>query len=346
MMALKDLQRLTPSFRWSEYLTATGAPSVKKLNVTEPAFFTALGKQLGGGVSLDDWKTYLRWHLVRARAPYLSSPFVQASFDFYRAYLRGVKEMQPRWKRCVSWVDQDLGEALGQVFVEKTFPSEVKGQTLTMVHEIERAMEERIRELPWMSASTKKKALKKLSTVRNKIGYPDRWRDYSALEIRRGDFYGNVARASVFETKRQLAKIGKPVDRDEWGMTPPTVNAYYNAAMNDINFPAGVLLPPLYDPRLDDAPNYGNTGGTIGHELTHGFDDEGRQYDDRGISRLDEVRRPRSSRSRRASWTSTPTRSSTTSRSTASSPWARTSPTSAERSSRGSPGRTRSGGRT
>ncbi len=204
------------------------------------------------------------------------------NFDFFSAYLRGVKEMRPRWKRCVGWVDRDLGEALGQVFVEKAFSPEIKKQTLDMVTRIEAAMDTRVKALDWMSEATKKQALAKLSTMRNKIGYPDRWRDYSALTIRPGDLMGNVDRSSEFEARRQLAKIGKPVDRTEWGMTPPTVNAYYNASMNDINFPAGVLLPPLFDTKLDDAPNYGNTGATIGHELTHGFDDEGRQFDAKG----------------------------------------------------------------
>ncbi len=207
---------------------------------------------------------------------------MKVDFDFYRAYLRGVKEMQPRWKRCVSWTDRDLGEALGQVFVEKTFPPEIKDRTLEMVRRIESAMEARIRGLGWMTEPTRKQAISKLVYVRNKIGYPDTWRDYGKLEVRRGDLAGNAARSAEFEFRRQLTKIGKPVDRNEWEMTPPTVNAYYNPSMNDINFPAGVLLPPLFDPRLDDAPNYGNTGGTIGHELIHGFDDEGRQFDAKG----------------------------------------------------------------
>jgi putative endopeptidase len=179
-------------------------------------------------------------------------------------------------------VDRDLGEALGQVFAAKTFSPETKARTVEMTKYVEEAMADEVRELPWMSGETKKRALEKLGTIVNKVGYPDAWRDYSALDVVRGDFLGNVSRATVFESRRQLAKIGKPVDRGEWGMTPPTVNAYYNAQMNDINFPAGVLQPPLYDPKLDDAPNYGNTGSTIGHELTHGFDDEGRQFDARG----------------------------------------------------------------
>ena len=280
-MKIADLDKLTPSFRWEDYLAASGAPAVTDLIVTEPAFFKTLGKRLGK-TTLADWKIYLRWHLVRDRAPYLSSKFAQADFNFYRGYLRGVKQMLPRWKRCVGWVDRDLGEALGQVFVEKTFPPDVKARTLDMVERIEKAMQARLNELPWMTAATKTQALAKLAGVKNKIGYPDKWRDYGALEIRTGDFLGNVARAAVFETNREFAKIGKPVDRTEWGMTPPTVNAYYSSSMNDINFPAGVLIPPLFDPKLDDAPNYGDTGGTIGHELIHGFDDEGRKFDAKG----------------------------------------------------------------
>ena len=193
-----------------------------------------------------------------------------------------MKELPPRWKRCVRLVDQNLGEALGQVFVAKTFTGDVKGQALAMVKEIEKAMDADLRQLPWMGDATRKKALEKLHAMVNKIGYPDKWRDYSALRIEPDDFAGNVERAIEFESRRQLAKIGKPVDRKEWFMTPPTVDAYYNPQTNDMNFPAGVLQPPLFDPKMDDAPNYGNTGGTIGHELTHGFDDEGRQFDAKG----------------------------------------------------------------
>lgn len=280
-MPVAKLQALTPSFQWKDYLDGLGIGSASELNVTEPKFYEAVESELKKE-SLDDMKSYLRWHVVRGRAPYLSSKFVKADFDFYRGYLRGVKEMQPRWKRCVSWVDRDVGEALGQVFVEKTFSADVKSMTVDMVQRIEKAMVARIEGLDWMSAATKKQALAKLKSMRNKIGYPDKWRDYSSLEIRRGDFIGNLDRASAFESRRQLSKIGKPIDRSEWGMTPPTVNAYYNPMMNDMNFPAGVLLPPLYDPKLDSAPNYGDTGGTIGHELVHGFDDEGRQFDAKG----------------------------------------------------------------
>jgi putative endopeptidase len=276
-----QLRALTPGFDWDAYFHQQGLDTVKVTNVTEPEFYKALD-HLIASESLDAWKTYLRWHVVHARAPYLSKRFVEANFDFYRHTLRGVDQDQPRWKKCVQWVDRDLGEALGQVFVARTFSPETKAKTVQMTKLVEQAMADEIHALPWMSETTKQAALEKLGKVVNKVGYPDVWRDYSALAISRDDFLGNVTRSTVFESKRQLAKIGKPVDRDEWGMTPPTVNAYYNPQMNDINFPAGVLQPPLYDPRMDDAPNYGNTGSTIGHELTHGFDDEGRQFDAQG----------------------------------------------------------------
>jgi putative endopeptidase len=277
----KQLPALTPMFHWGDYLAASGIASVSEFNVTEPEFYKQLNKQLESR-SLADWKTYLRWHLVDSKASYLSTPFVLAHFEFYSKYLRGVKELKPRWKRCVQYVDRDLGEALGQVFVEKTFGPDTKVATLVMTKKIQKAMEDDIGQITWMGEATKKQALEKLHGMINKIGYPDKWRDYGAVEVIRSDFIGNADRADVFESKRQLAKIGKPVDRGEWQMTPPTVNAYYDPQMNDINFPAGVLQPPLFDPKMDAAPNYGNTGGTIGHELTHGFDDEGRQFDAKG----------------------------------------------------------------
>ena len=280
-LAFADLQKRTPRFKWSDYLSAAGIPGVTELNVQHIPFFEALNAELQGR-SLDDWKTYLRWHLIHTNAPFLSGPFVDEHFDFFSRTLRGVEQNQPRWKRCVRYVDADLGEALGQVYVAKVFSPELKQRALTMTRQIEQAMEADIKSLNWMSEATKRQALNKLHSIVNKIGYPDKWRDYSAVKIARNEFLGNVERATVFESRRQLAKIGKPLDRGEWGMTPPTVNAYYNAQMNDINFPAGVLQPPLYDPKMDDAPNYGNTGGTIGHELTHGFDDEGRQFDAEG----------------------------------------------------------------
>jgi endothelin-converting enzyme/putative endopeptidase len=275
------LQALTPHFDWNVYLKTIGLPNVQVFNVTEPDFYKEVNNLIDT-VSLDDWKTYLRWHVVHANAPYLSSKFVNENFNFYGKTLHGAQQLRPRWKRCVSLVDEQLGEALGQEFVRRAFSPDMKKSTLEMTQYIEAAMRQDIQQLSWMSPETKKHALEKLDTIVNKIGYPNKWRDYSSVQVKPDDFLGNEIRATVFESKRQLAKIGKPVDRDEWGMTPPTVNAYYNPQMNDINFPAGVLEPPLYDPKMDDAPNYGNTGSTIGHELTHGFDDQGRQFDAKG----------------------------------------------------------------
>ncbi len=280
-MPTSQVQALTKSFGWDPYMAAVQAKDIQVVNVTEPAFLKEVETLLTSR-SLDDWKTYLRWHVVHTAAAHLSSPFVSANFEFYSKTLRGLEQQPPRWKRCVQRVDQELGEALGQVFVQKTFGPDTKARALVMTKQVEAAMESEIKQLPWMQEATKTRALEKLHTVVNKIGYPDKWRDYSSVKILRDDFFGNVERATLFEAHRELAKIGKPVDRTEWGMTPPTVNAYYDAQMNDINFPAGVLQPPLYDTKMDDAPNYGNTGATIGHELTHGFDDEGRQFDAKG----------------------------------------------------------------
>jgi putative endopeptidase len=280
-LTLAQLKTLTPSLDWDRYLATAGTTGIATVNVTEPEFYKEVERRLTSQ-SLANWKAYLRWHVAHSKAAYLSSRFVNENFAFYGKTLRGVDELQPRWKRCVQHVDRDLGEALGQVFVEKTFGPAVKAKAVEMTKQIEKAMEDEIRGLPWMGAETKQQALTKLHSMVNKIGYPDKWRDYSSLRVERGDFLGNVNRAAVFEARRDLAKIGKPVDRGEWQMTPPTVNAYYDGQMNDINFPAGVLQPPLFDFKMDDAPNFGNTGATIGHELTHGFDDEGRQFDARG----------------------------------------------------------------
>jgi len=277
----KGLQALTPGFDWKLYLTAIGEPRLNNFNVTEPQYF----KEVSNLVQGDDvaaMQTYLRWQVARNMAPALSANFDQAHFDFFSKTLRGVEQQPPRWKRCVGLVDQQLGEALGQEFVSRAFSPALKAKSLHMTRQVEDAMAKDIDSLDWMSADTKKRAQQKLKAIVNKIGYPDQWRDYSAYVVKPGDFAGNVVRGNQFEVKRQLAKIGKPLDRKEWGMTPPTVNAYFNPQMNDINFPAGVLQPPLFDPKMDDAPNYGNTGGTIGHELTHAFDDEGRQFDANG----------------------------------------------------------------
>ncbi len=280
-MDLAALGKLAPNFDWQAYYRELQYPKIEILNVAAPGFFKELNAELGHE-SVDNWKTYLRFHVADSASPYLSSAFVQESFDFYRKYLRGAKEMQPRWKRCVQYTDLNLGEALGQAYVRKVFSPELKASTLQMVMNIEDAMEHRIRQLDWMSPETKEQALTKLHGIRNKIGYPDKWRDYSSVKIAPDNFLANVQHAIEFERRRDIAKIGKPVDHGEWEITPPTVDAYYDPQMNDINFPAGVLQPPLYDAKLDDAPNYGDTGGTIGHELTHGFDDEGSQFDAKG----------------------------------------------------------------
>lgn len=277
----KGLQALTPGFKWQDYLQASGLNGLNTFNVSEPRFMKEVQKQINGN-SLDDLKTYLRWHVAHNGASQLSSAFVNENFAFFAKTLRGVPQLKPRWKRCVGLVDVQLGEALGQEFVKRSFSPELKAKTLKMTLQIQEAMKKDIESLDWMSPQTKVRAQEKLAAMVNKIGYPDNWRDYSAYEVKRDDFAGNVQRGTQFESRRQLAKIGKPLDRGEWGMTPPTVNAYFNGQMNDINFPAGVLQPPLFDDKMDSAPNYGNTGGTIGHEITHAFDDEGRQFDAKG----------------------------------------------------------------
>ena len=276
-----QLEKLVPSFDWPAFFSALGLPNVSSLNVEEPAFEKKLQTELNQ-VPLADWKTYLRWHVAHAYAPYLSKPFVDANFDFYLHTLRGVPTLKPRWKRCVAWTDDFLGEALGEEFVRRTFTDDTKQRAADMTKLIEDTMGEDLHDLAWMSDKTKAEALAKLHAVHNKIGFPDKWRDYGPVSIAPDDFVGDVTRAKTFESQRWMAKVGKPVDRNEWFMTPPTVDAYYDGQMNDINFPAGVLQPPLFDVKLDDAPNYGNTGSTIGHELTHGFDDEGRQFDAKG----------------------------------------------------------------
>jgi endothelin-converting enzyme/putative endopeptidase len=280
-MSRAELQALTPSFDWNVYLAGVGLPNAESLNVVVPGFFKALEAELKTE-PLENWKTYLRWHLAHSNARYLPAAFVNVDFEFSARTLAGQKELQPRWKRCVRYVDRDLGEALGQAYVEKTFGPEGKQRTLKMVEDIEAAMERDIKQLPWMSDATKQQALEKLHLIRNKIGYPDKWRDYSSVRIIRGDALGNVERSVTFQFQRQLGKIGKPIDHGEWLITPATVNAYYDPQMNDINFPAGILQPPFFDKKMDDAVNYGDAGGIIGHELTHGFDDEGRQFDGHG----------------------------------------------------------------
>ncbi|HKD04295.1 MAG TPA: M13 family metallopeptidase [Bryobacteraceae bacterium] len=277
---LSDLDSLAPSFDWSAYLKALSL-SIRDMNVGQPSFVKGLGGELSAG-SLADLKTYLTWRVLDRAAPLLSGPFVQESFDFNQKTLRGVKDQQVRWKRCVALVDRDLGEALGQEYVRRAFGGDAKERTLKMVGEIESEMAKDIQSISWMSDETKKQALAKLHAVANKIGYPDKWRDYSSVRIDRKDLLGNQERAAQFAFKRQIDKIGKPVDKMQWSMSPPTVNAYYNPPENNINFPAGILQPPFYFSSGDEAANYGAIGAVVGHELTHGFDDQGRQYDGEG----------------------------------------------------------------
>jgi putative endopeptidase len=281
METMEELAKQAPSIDWPLYFTVQGAPGVAKLNVAQPEFIKAVEAELTTE-EVPALRGYLRFHLLTAAAPYLAHPFEQANFDFYSKTLRGVPAMPPRWKTCTRGVDRNLGEALGQEFVRRTFSADTKAKTQLMTEQIETAMQHEIENLEWMSPATKAEALRKLHAIRNKIGYPEKWRDYSTLVVKPDDYFGNTMRSIQFEEARQWHKLGKPVDLNEWGMTPPTVNAYFNPQMNDINFPAGVLQPPLYDPKEDDAPNYGNTGATIGHELTHAFDDEGRQFDAKG----------------------------------------------------------------
>jgi len=280
-MTPAELQAMTPNFQWSQYFTGLGAPPIYALNVTEPDFFKAMGQVLGS-TPIDDIKAYMGWQLAHASAPVLPTKFVDENFRFYGAVLTGAKELRVRWKRCVQFTDSDLGEELGKAFVKETFGPQAKADTLKMVHELEASLEKDITELTWMTETTKKEALVKLHAVTEKIGYPDRWRDYSGLTIVRGDALGNSQRSNAFEFHRQLKKIGNPVDKSEWTMTPPTVNAYYNPLQNNINFPAGILQPPYYNAGSDASANFGGAGAVIGHELTHGFDDQGRQFDARG----------------------------------------------------------------
>jgi len=280
-MSRDEVKKLMPNFNLSQFFERAEAPAGDSANVMEPEFLKAVD-QIVASTSLADLKGYMRWHVVHAAAPILPAPFVDENFAFYGKTLTGATEQEPRWKRCVEATDNQLGEALGKAYVERTFGAESKARTLQMVKDIEAAMGRDIDAIDWMSAETKKAAQAKLAAVANKIGYPDRWRDYSSLRIVRGDAYGNAQRADVFEYRRQMAKIGKPVDKTEWGMTPPTVNAYYNPLENNINFPAGILQPPFFNKAADDAVNYGAAAAVVGHELTHGFDDQGRRFDPQG----------------------------------------------------------------
>ena len=281
IMTLAELSSLTPEFAWQDYLRTIRMGSFKTLDVMTPGFFTAMNAQIGGQ-SLDAWKSYLRWRALHDGSPWMSRAFVQEHFDFYNRELLGQQEIAPRWKRCSRETDDALGEAVGQDWVKKYFSPEKKENMDKLVAALEAALGKDIQGLPWMSDETKKHAEEKLALIRQKIGYPEHWRDYSTFEVKRDDLLGNVARGTVYEDRRNLDKLGKPVDETEWGMTPPTVNAYYSPPMNDINFPAGILQPPFYDFAKDPAVNFGGIGTVIGHEMTHGFDDQGSKYDGHG----------------------------------------------------------------
>jgi endothelin-converting enzyme/putative endopeptidase len=281
-MTVAQLAELEPAISWISFFRATGTPPVTDLNVANPDFFKGLDAVIQS-TDLETIKVYLRWQLINGiPGTALPSALDEESFSFYGHSLRGQPEQQARWKRCVQSTDRALGEALGEVYVKAYFPPESKAKTLQMVHDIEDAMDRNIGTLSWMSEATQVKARQKLRLIADKIAYPDHWRDYSALTVVRGDALGNTIRAIEFENHRQLAKIGKPVDRGEWDMSPPTINAYYSPSMNDINFPAGILQSPFFDPQATDAENYGHVGAIVGHELTHGFDDQGRQFDGNG----------------------------------------------------------------
>ncbi|HET6724939.1 MAG TPA: M13 family metallopeptidase [Gammaproteobacteria bacterium] len=277
---LDGLDKLTPDFSWHSYFVLAGVPQIESINVTNRKFFKALATLIKT-VPLDEWKTYLRWHLLDAAAPYLSKPFVKEDFAF-SAKLTGAQALHPRWQRVASAENRAIGFAVGRIFVEKYFPPESKERVRKILKNIEAALRDDIMMLDWMSTETKKQALIKLSMINEKIGYPDKRRDYSSLKIDRGPYVLNVMRSAQFETRRELDKIGQPVDRSEWGMTPQTVNAYYDPSMNEIVFPAGILQPPFFNPKAPAAINYGAVGAVMGHEISHGFDDEGSQYDGHG----------------------------------------------------------------
>jgi putative endopeptidase len=280
-MSLAQVRQLTPAIDWDVYLKAVNAPASEHYIVTSPDFFRAEDKLINAQ-PLDHWQAYLRWWVVHRSAPFLTKALVDENFDFYYRTLAGQQENEPRWRRCVHNADRDLGEALGQAYVDRAFPPESKARTIQMVHAIETALNADIQSVSWMSPATKEQAIVKLKGIEDKIGYPSHWRDYSSVKITRDSYLTNVAHASSFEFERWVAKIGKPVDRSEWTMTPPTINAYYDPQLNTINFPAGILQPPFFDPTKDDAVNYGAIGMVIGHELTHGFDDQGRKFDAHG----------------------------------------------------------------
>ena len=280
-MKVSELTALAPNLEFQHFFSSAKVPAFSEVNVVPPDFFQQVNSAIRT-IPLSDWKSYLRWQTVHAAAAMLSEPFVREDFDFFGRYLSGQQELQPRWKRCVRFTDGLLGEALGQPYVTETFGSQGRARMLEMVDALEKALGADIKDLPWMTADTRKQAEIKLKAITNKIGYPDHWRDYSSVDIRPNDLLGNTERAREFEVHRERNKIGRPVDKSEWEMSPPTVNAYYQAAQNDINFPAGILQPPFFDQSQDDAVNYGGIGVVIGHELTHGFDDQGSKFDAEG----------------------------------------------------------------
>jgi putative endopeptidase len=281
IVALADLKTLMPDFSWPNFLREIGSPELRSFDVAQPDFFKEVNAQLKEA-SIADWKSYLRWHLIHDAAPALSSKFADENFDFFGRALTGTTKNLPRWKRCVMATDQQLGEALGQEYVKRAFPAEAKVQALDMIHNLLNALRDDLSTLDWMGPETRKQALAKLNAITLNVGYPDKWRDYSAYQVIRGPYVEDVWRGQEFEFRRDLAKIGKPVDRTEWDMTPPRVDAYYSSSMNEIVFPAGILQPPFFDPKSDAAMNYGGIGAVIGHEMTHGFDTEGAKFDAQG----------------------------------------------------------------
>ncbi len=268
-------------FPWNEYLTQMGTPEVREINLAQPDFFREISRMFRE-TDLNHWKYYLQWQVINSSAPYLNSALVNAHFDFYGKYLSGKSSLQPRWKRVINLADIALGEAIGQKYVERHFPSSAKARMLEMVENLREALALRMGESTWMSEATRELAKDKLARMRVKIGYPEKWRDYTGLEISAEHFFANIKSASRFNLEYRMNKIGKPVDPDEWAMTPQTVNAYYSPSRNEVVFPAGILQPPFFYPEGDDAINYGSIGMVIGHEMTHGFDDQGRKYDKEG----------------------------------------------------------------
>jgi endothelin-converting enzyme/putative endopeptidase len=281
MMSTREVAALTPGFDWPRYLAATGAPAFDTVNVSQPDYFKQISADLAGE-SIDAWRAYFTYHLLRQSAPALPESFENESFDFWSRYMTGAKEQRPRSARCVGVVDRQLGDLLGQKYIELTFGADAKKQITQLVDALEKAMGEDIRTLDWMTEDTKKAALAKLKAITNNVGSPQKWREYSKVKIVRDDFFGNGMRSAQAAYEQRIEKIGKPTDKTEWGMTTPTVNAFYSPQNNTINFPAGILQPPFFDPKRDVALNFGGAGMVIGHEMTHGFDDQGRKFDGDG----------------------------------------------------------------